>query len=212
VVERLSCRLVCSREDCERRALALTFDDGPSRWTPAVLDLLARQGARATFFVVGRYVEERPELVARMAGEGHEVGNHTFDHVDGAHERDEVALLEQIRRASAAIRAAGAEPRLIRPPYGKDVCRVARLGSDEGLEPTVLWSVECWDWADPPPDEIVRHILRGAAPGAIVLLHDGAPPDEERDRAGTVAALGEILSVLRRDGYELVTVSELLAA
>jgi peptidoglycan-N-acetylglucosamine deacetylase len=213
LVERLSCPLVCCRDDLDRRALALTFDDGPSRWTPAVLDLLAGQGARATFFVVGRHVDERPELVARMVREGHEVGNHTFDHVDGAHEPDDAVVREQIRSASAAIRAAGAEPRLLRPPYGKDSCRLARLAREAGLERAVLWSVEAWDWADPPPDEIVARILRGVAPGAIVLLHDGAPPDERgRDRAGTVAALGEILTTLRRDGYELVTVSELLAA
>ena len=211
-MERLTCPVVCERDDLQRRALALTFDDGPSRWTPAVLDLLAEQGAHATFFVVGRYVQERPELVERMAQEGHEVGNHTFDHIDAAHERDEAVVRDQISRTTAAIVAAGAETRLMRPPYGKNACRVARLAAEQGLSPTVLWSVEAWDWAGPPPDQIAADILAGAKPGAILLLHDGVPPDERRDCAGTVAALGEILPALRRDGYELVTVSELLAA
>jgi peptidoglycan/xylan/chitin deacetylase (PgdA/CDA1 family) len=204
--------LLCCREDLERRALALTFDDGPSRWTPTVLDLLAGHEARATFFVVGRHVEERPELVERMVHEGHEVGNHTYDHVDPAHERDDSLLRDQIRRTTAAIRSAGGEARLMRPPYGKDACRIARLAREEGLDATALWSVEAWDWADPSAEEIVGHILRGAAPGAIVVLHDGAPPGEPGDRAETVAALGTILPALRHDGYELLTVSELLAA
>jgi len=177
-----------------------------------VLDLLGEQEARATFFVVGRYAEEHPEVVERMARGGHEVGNHTFDHVDAAHERDESVLRDQIARTTEAIRAAGAQTRLMRPPYGKDACRVARLASEQGLSPTILWSVQAWDWAEPPPDQIATDVLRGAEPGAIVLLHDGVPPDERRDCAGTVAALGEILPALRRDGYELVTVSELLAA
>ena len=110
-MERLTCPVVCERDDLRRRVLALTFDDGPSRWTPAVLDLLAEQDARATFFVVGRYVQERPELVERMTREGHEVGNHTFDHIDAAHERDEAVVRDQIARTTAAIVAAGATPR-----------------------------------------------------------------------------------------------------
>jgi chitooligosaccharide deacetylase len=211
-VERLTCPVVCRRDDLGRRALALTFDDGPSHWTPAVLDLLAEHDAHATFFVVGRYTEERPGLVERMAREGHEVGNHTFDHIDAAHERDAAVVRDQIARTTAAIHTAGAQARLMRPPYGKDTCRIARLAEEQGLAPTVLWSVEAWDWAERPADEIAADILRGAEPGAIALLHDGVPPDEERECTATVTALGAILPALRRDGYELLTVSELLAA
>jgi chitooligosaccharide deacetylase len=198
------------RDGLRRRALALTFDDGPSRWTPAVLDLLAEHEARATFFVVGRYAEERPELVARMAQEGHEVGNHTFDHVDAAYTED-AELGDQIARTSEAILAAGAQPHLMRPPYGREPERVAELAHAQGLAPTVLWSVEGRDWEERPPGEIAADVLRGSAPGAIVLLHDGVPPGEERECAATVAALGWILPALRGEGYELVTLSELLA-
>jgi peptidoglycan/xylan/chitin deacetylase (PgdA/CDA1 family) len=159
-------RLIVSRCDgLRRRALALTFDDGPSQWTPAMLDVLGEHEARATFFVVGRYVEERPELVARMAREGHEIGNHTFDHVHAADE--------------------------------------------EGLSLTVLWSTDGPDWEEPPPERIAAEVLRGVEPGAIV--HDGVPPGERRGCAGTVAALARILPARRGNGYELVTVSELLA-
>ena len=175
-----------------------------------MLDLLGEHEARATFFVLGRYAEERPQLVERTAREGHEVGNHTFDHVRAADEED-AALRGQIARTTAAARAAGAEIRLMRPPYGEDPERVARLAREEGLSPTVMWSTHGFDWEEPPPERIAADVLGGAEPGAIVLLHDGVPPGERRECGGMVDALGRILPALRRDGYELVTVSELLA-
>jgi peptidoglycan-N-acetylglucosamine deacetylase len=206
--------IISCREDLAgRRILALTFDDGPSGSTPAVLDLLREHGARATFFVVGRYVEERAEVVARAVVDGHELGNHTFDHVDAAYERDDDALRDQIGRTSAAIeRVAGRHPRLIRPPYGKDVARVARLGHELGLDHTVLWSAQGWDWDATPAEQIVELVLRDCGPGGIVVLHDGVPPRGGPSREPMLAALAEILDVLTGDGYELVTVSALIAA
>jgi peptidoglycan/xylan/chitin deacetylase (PgdA/CDA1 family) len=191
----------------------LSFDDGPSEATSRVLDLLRDHGARATFFVVGRHVEERPEVVRRAVAEGHELANHTFDHVDAAYEKDDDVLRDQIQRTSAAIEAvAGAPPRLIRPPYGKDVARVARLGRELGLDHTVLWSAQGWDWDTTPADEIAELVLRDCAPGGIVVLHDGVPPRGGPSRAPMLIALADILAALAGDGYELVTVSALLAA
>ena len=179
----------------------------------AVLDILASHGARATFFVVGRYVEELPDVARRIVAEGHELGNHTFDHVDAAHERDDDALRDQIARASAVVEAAtGSAPRLIRPPYGKDVARVARLGRQLGLAPTVLWSAQGWDWDATPADEIAALVLRDCGPGGIVVLHDGVPPGGGPAREAMLAALPRILDALVSDGYEVVTVSELLSA
>jgi peptidoglycan/xylan/chitin deacetylase (PgdA/CDA1 family) len=178
-----------------------------------VLDLLREHAAGATFFVVGRYVEERPDVARRAAAEGHELGNHTFDHVDAAHERDDDVLRDQLARTSAAIeRAVGAAPRLVRPPYGKDVARVARLGAELGLAPAVLWSAQGWDWDTTPSDEIAAHLLRDCDPGGIAVLHDGVPPGGGPGREPMLAALAQVLETLTRDGYELVTVSELLAA
>jgi peptidoglycan-N-acetylglucosamine deacetylase len=175
--------------------------------------VLREHEARATFFVVGRWVEERPDVVRRAVAEGHELGNHTFDHVDAAHEREDRVLLDQIRRTSAAIATAvGTPPRLMRPPYGKDVARVARLAGELELDPTVLWSAQGWDWDTTPAEEIASLVLRDCAPGGIVLLHDGVPPHGGTSREPMLAALGQILATLRRDGYEVVTVSELLAA
>jgi peptidoglycan/xylan/chitin deacetylase (PgdA/CDA1 family) len=193
--------------------IALSFDDGPSETTPAVLDLLREHDAHATFFVVGHWVEQRAQTVRRAVGEGHELGNHTFDHVDAAHERDDDVLRDQIRRTSAAIeRAVGDAPRLMRPPYGKDVARVARLAGELGLDPTVLWSAQGWDWDTTPGDEIEELVLRDCAPGGIVVLHDGVPPHGGTSREPMLEALAGILARLRADGYEVVTVSQLLAA
>ena len=178
-----------------------------------MLDLLRALGARATFFVVGRYVDERPDVVRRAVAEGHELGNHTYDHVDAAHERDDDVLRDQISQTSAAItRAAGSTPRLIRPPYGKDVARVARLGRELGLTETVLWSAQGWDWDETPAEEIAALVLRDCGPGGVVVLHDGVPPGGGASRAQMLVALAEILDTLARDGWEVVTVSELLAA
>ena len=178
-----------------------------------MLELLAKHEARATFFVVGRYVDERSGVPARAVAEGHELGNHTYDHVDAAHERDDGVLRDQIARTNAAIeRVAGGPPRLIRPPYGKDVARVARLGRELGLEHAVLWSAQGWDWDTTPADQIAALVLRDCAPGGIIVLHDGVPPAGGPSREPMLAALAEVLASLTRDGYELVTVSRLLAA
>ena len=205
--------ILSRRDDLDRRLLALSFDDGPSETTPAVLDVLREHHAHATFFVVGQWVEQRPETVRRAVSEGHELGNHTFDHVDAAHERDDDVLRDQILRTSAAIeRATGEAPRLMRPPYGKDVARVARLAGELGLDPTVLWSAQGWDWDTTPASEIEALVLRDCAPGGIVLLHDGVPPHGGTSREPMLEALARILARVRGDGYDVVTVSQLLAA
>jgi peptidoglycan-N-acetylglucosamine deacetylase len=178
-----------------------------------VLDLLRERGARATFFVVGLHVDARPDVVQRALEEGHELGNHTYDHVDAAHERDDDVLRDQLARTSAAIeRAVGSPPRLVRPPYGKDVARIARLGGELGLESTVLWSAQGWDWDTTPAETIAELVLRDCAPGGVIVLHDGVPPNGGTSRGPMLAALPRILDALADEGYEVVTVSELLAA
>jgi peptidoglycan-N-acetylglucosamine deacetylase len=158
-------------------------------------------------------VEQRPDVVRRALAEGHELGNHTFDHVDAAYEREDAVLRDQIARTTAAIeRAVGAAPSLMRPPYGKDVARVARLARELGLDPTVLWSSQGWDWDTTPAEEIAELVLRDCAPGGIIVLHDGVPPKGGASRDQMLAALPRILAALGRDGYEIVTVSQLLAA
>lgn len=188
--------------------IALTFDDGPGPWTAAILDLLAEHGAWATFFVLGSNVEGREAVLRRAVAEGHELGNHTFDHHDPRRLSDEELRAELERTGAVVRRAAGVDPRLARPPYGHDAERFARVAAGLGLE-TVLWTVDPRDWTEPPAKRLARRILRQARDGAIVDLHDGVPGRSlpGRSRQPTVDALALVLPELRRRGFELVTLS-----
>lgn len=195
------------RHDGGRR-LALTFDDGPSAANTArVLDLLAEHDARATFFVVGSRTEGVEDLLCRAAGAGHELANHTYSHMHTVH-LTRARLRDDLARASSVIEratAGAARVRLVRPPFGKDRRRTVTLGRELGLL-TVLWSIDSGDAMGLGRDEIIATVTTGAEPGAIVLMHDGG-----LERPATLEALGTLLPRLRADGYELVTVSDLLA-
>lgn len=190
------------------RVAALTFDDGPDPvHTPRLLDVLRRHGARATFFMVGAQAARHPDLVARVAAEGHEIGNHSWDHpslplLDGA------AVADQLRRAGAALAPHGGA--LMRPPYGHQTLatflRARRLGYR-----VVAWSVLGEDWRDDPADVVARRVLDGLAPGAIVLLHDNLftfADAAHRDRTPTIDAVDAVLRAAA--GYRFLTVSALL--
>ena len=193
-------------------AAALTFDDGPDpETTPALLDLLARHGAKATFFLIGRRVARHPGLVARIAAEGHAIGNHSWDHpaLPGL---SHAQVMDQLRRTTAAITAAaGAPPRLMRPPYG-DQSPGSRLAARRlGLQ-VVAWSVVGADWSDDDGATVAARVLDGLHPGAIVLLHDTLASwsaERFRDREPTLAAVEAVLAA--RPDWRFVTVPELLA-
>ena len=196
-----------------RRVVALTFDDGPSRWTPAVLDALRDHDARGTFFVLGAAAAAQAEVLKRAVSEGHELGNHLFSHRDPA-ELEEDELERELRRTADEVhRAAGIRPRLVRPPYGGDRERVARIAERVGLGPTVLFSLDPEDWKAETSTAIAGHVLSNVRPGSIVDLHDGVPAKHHGhpSREPTVAALREILPELARRRYRCVTVSELLS-
>jgi peptidoglycan/xylan/chitin deacetylase (PgdA/CDA1 family) len=207
-------RVVACRTRPRRHELSLSFDDGPSEWTPSLLDALARYSARATFFVLGEAVQGREAVLQRAVAEGHELGNHTFSHRDSTELTDQ-DLRDDLIRAGEEIRAAvGFLPRLARPPYMVDPARFARVASALGFRPTVLASVDARDWDEPTPAPIVARVLAGARPGAIVDLHDGIPMRSRRahrDRSPTVEAMEQLLPELRDRAFDLVTVSELLA-
>jgi peptidoglycan/xylan/chitin deacetylase (PgdA/CDA1 family) len=180
-----------------------------------VLDALDAHGAVATFFVIGSWVERLPEVVSDAAARGHEVANHTWTHVDADRTRELETLRDEVARTSDVIEhVAGRRPRLLRPPYGSDPGRFARVAAECGLEATVLWSVQSFDWMDPDdPGEIVAQVLAEVEPGAIVLLHDGQrDTNDASPRAATLAALPKVLEHLVSDGYRFATVSDLLAA
>ena len=201
------------RRYLRRRVVALTFDDGPSRWTPAVLDALRDHDARGTFFVLGAAAAGQAEVLKRAVSEGHELGNHLFSHRDPA-ELDEDELERELRRTADEVhRAAGVRPRLVRPPYGGDRERVARVAERVGLGPTVLSSLDPEDWKAETSTAIAGHVLSNVRPGSIVDLHDGVPATNRGHptREPTVAALREMLPELARRRYRCVTVSELLS-
>jgi peptidoglycan-N-acetylglucosamine deacetylase len=181
--------------------------------TPALLDLLAEHGARATFFVLGHRIAGREEVLRRTAAEGHEIGNHLFSHRRPSQlSGDELG--DELTRTSDRIEAVlGFRPQLVRPPYGDDAARVGRVAAELGLGPTVLWSVDPRDWEEPPAVEIVRRTLAALEPGAIVDLHDGFTPWRAgASRQPTVDAVADLLPALAERGYRCVTVSELRAA
>jgi len=194
----------------DARRIALTFDDGPDpAWTPRVLDRLAAGGVRATFFVVGERAERAPDVVRRMAAEGHEVGNHSWSHrslwLCGPR-----ATTDEIARAHERIAAlAGTPPRHFRPPWG--MVNAAMFGAVRRVgERCVFWSIQPEGRRPAAADRQVAYVLRRAQPGAIVDLHDaegtpGAP-------ARLLGALPALLDGLRERGYAFATVSELLAA
>jgi len=194
------------------RRVALTFDDGPAASTGAVLDVLSAEDAHATFFAIGRFVSGRESTLQRARAAGHELGIHGFEHLNALLVRDAETLSRELNACADELeRAVGERPQLVRPPYGGDAGRTAREAGRLGLGPIVLWTVLGFDWEDGERAEsIVERVLGEAHPGAIVCLHDGDRKDPAVGRDATVAALPAIVQGLRRDGYELVTVSELI--
>jgi peptidoglycan-N-acetylglucosamine deacetylase len=189
--------------DCRR--IALTFDDGPDPVrTPALLDALAELRAPATFFLLGQRVDAHPELAARIAREGHELGNHTYSHPYLPLSRSH-AVARQLVSADAAIeRATGTVPTLARPPYGGRSRRNVRV-FDRHAKRLVLWDVNSFDWKGKPAEAIAMRVLARVRPGSIILLHEARDGGEV-----TVEAVRMLVPALRARGYEMSTVSRTL--
>jgi peptidoglycan/xylan/chitin deacetylase (PgdA/CDA1 family) len=194
--------------------LALTFDDGPSQWTEPLLDVLARHGALATFFVLGANIAGHEGALKRAAASGHAIGNHSYDHLELARcDIDEAR--RQIDETTLAIEAVvGYAPELFRAPYDRPGEHARGLAESRGLA-YVSFDVEPGDWKPGvSAEQIVQHVLRHAHDGAIVDLHDGRPAGDSsarRDCTPTVDAVEQLAPALRERGYELVTVLALSA-
>jgi peptidoglycan/xylan/chitin deacetylase (PgdA/CDA1 family) len=194
--------------------VALTFDDGPDPdVTPAVLDVLAVHGARATFFAIGRALDAHPELARRVSAEGHELANHSYGHsrwgsFSGV--RTQVADIERGERALAAIAAIAASGRqpLYRAPFGVKSPPFVVAANAKQLT-MISWSLHSRDSIGANPGKVAARVLRRIRPGDIVVMHDGHDLPG-RHRAVCVDALPRILAGLRERGLECVTVSELL--
>jgi peptidoglycan-N-acetylglucosamine deacetylase len=196
------------RGDRGRRAIALTFDDGPSESTPRLLEILDRCGAPATFFQIGANVERLPEVARAVREAGHEIGNHSHTH-PYFHFKTAAFMQAELARAQRAIAgAAGVEPRLMRAPYGVRWPGIGR--AQRRLELMgVMWTVIGYDWRL-TADRIVRRVVGKAASGAIVCLHDGRELRRDPPVAETLEAVRRLVPMLRDRGFELKTVSQLL--
>jgi peptidoglycan/xylan/chitin deacetylase (PgdA/CDA1 family) len=185
--------------------VALTFDDGPHpEGTPAVLDLLAAAGARATFFLVGEQVERRPELAARIAAEGHLVALHGYRHRLQLR-LTRAAVTDDIRQGAATVeQATGVSPAWHRPPYGIYSPAGLRAAREAGLSP-LLWSRWGKDWRKfTTPGRIVARATRAVIGGDVILLHDADFYSARHSHRRTVAALGPLLAELERRKLDTV--------
>ncbi|MFD4584079.1 polysaccharide deacetylase family protein [Streptomyces sp. NPDC058434] len=189
--------------DCEKtKCIALTFDGGPGKATPALLDILEKEKVHATFFLLGRnHVLKYPETVRRLAAEGHEVANHTWTH-ERLDTLDKDAIREELGRTQDAIaELTGRKPTLMRPPQGRTNDDVTAVSKELGLS-QVLWSTTAKDFSTTDSALIAKRTLDQAGRDGIILLHD--------IYEGTVPAVPAIITELKKRGYTLVTVTELL--
>lgn len=184
--------------------IAMTFDDGPhSSNTPRLLDMLRQRNIKATFYVVGRNVDMYPAITRRIVAEGHEIGNHTWSHPNLTKLSNEGVRNELLKTKAAIGRAAGVQPRTMRPPYGALRQDQRAWILEEFGYPTILWSVDPLDWKKPGPSVVTSRILGATSNGGIVLAHDL--------HSQTVDAMPATLDGLLRKGFKFVTVSQLLA-
>lgn len=179
--------------------IAITFDDGPiPGYTEKLLDGLQKRKVRATFFVTGKHAAESPELIKRMQEEGHLIGNHTYSHLQLT-KKNEKEFIEEIKETNAVIKEiTGETTTYVRPPYG-----LWNKRCDEELSMfPVLWTVDPRDWCTSNADKIVCRVVGKVQENDIILMHDGYDP--------SVLAALEIIDTLQEQGYEFVTVDEIL--
>jgi peptidoglycan-N-acetylglucosamine deacetylase len=182
----------------EHKVVALTFDDGPSEYTPEFLRVLREKGVHATFFEIGQEMPGREDTMRQILAEGDELGDHTMNHV-------EFPGYSQIAGAAARIVAyTHFQPCLFRPPGGGVNESVIADAGSLGMR-TITWDVDPRDWSLPSTGAIYSNVVGNAQPGSIILMHDGGGP-----RSETLAALPQVIDTLRARGYRFATVSELL--
>ena len=184
--------------------VALTFDDGPSRqFTPQYLKVLNEYGVHATFFLIGRNVQDNPGLAAMIARNGNELGNHTFDH-HNLKQMDSATAEQDITSAQQLIEQDSHEQDyLFRPPGGNLSQPLVKAIDGMGLK-VILWNIDPRDWEETSNEnKIIDNVLTNLQPGSIILLHEG--------KEHTLQALPTLIESIRQRGYRLVTVSELLA-
>jgi peptidoglycan/xylan/chitin deacetylase (PgdA/CDA1 family) len=193
------------------KQLALTYDDGPNDpHTLRLLEVLAKHDVRVTFFLIGRYVRQHPEIAREVVKAGHVVGNHTF-----THPLLTFMSVVEIRRELTDCRSAlqdaiGEHSNLFRPPFGGRRPAVLRVARELGLEP-VMWNVTGYDWNAPPSSVVERKVTKQIRGGDVVLLHDGGHKQMGADRSQTVLATDSLITKYKSEGYEFVTIPQMMS-
>jgi peptidoglycan/xylan/chitin deacetylase (PgdA/CDA1 family) len=192
------------------KQIALTYDDGPNDpHTLRLLEVLAKHDVSVTFFMIGRYVRERPDIARAVAAAGHVIGNHTFTHPllifkSEAQTRAELAGCKRVLEDMI-----GAHSNLFRPPFGGRRPATLRVAHELGLQ-TIMWNVTGYDWNAPPAAEIEKKVARQMRGGDVILLHDGGHRALRADRAQTVIATDNLIQKYKNQGYEFVTVPQMM--
>ncbi len=195
--DRLSAKAAGDMEDS--RKIAITFDDGPHPYyTEQLLDGLKERGVKATFFVTGMHAEQYPDVIRRMNDEGHLIGNHTYSHMQLSSSNSDVFKEELIRTNDAIEQLTGQEVQYVRPPYGT---WDKKFEKELNMFP-VLWTVDPLDWCSDNVAGIVQKVTSKVKENSIILMHD--------EYKSTVTAALQVIDELMEEGYEFVTVDELL--
>jgi peptidoglycan-N-acetylglucosamine deacetylase len=188
------------------KQIALSYDDGPNDpYTLKLLDVLAKHNVRATFFMIGRYVRQRPDIARAVAVAGHVIGNHTFTHPLLIFKSEAETRAQIIDCQRALEDAVGKHSNFFRPPFGGRRPATIRIARELGLQ-TAMWNVTGYDWNAPPAAVIEKKVARQIRGGDVVLLHDGGHRSQSADRAQTLLATGNIVQQYKDGGYEFVTV------
>jgi peptidoglycan/xylan/chitin deacetylase (PgdA/CDA1 family) len=190
--------------------LALTYDDGPNDpHTLRLLDVLARHNVRATFFLIGRFVQQRPDIVREVVKAGHVIGNHTFTHPLLTFNSSDQLRTQLTGCERALTDAVGEHSNLFRPPFGGRRPAVLRVVRRLGLEP-IMWNVTGYDWNVPSVEHIERKVTSKVRGGDVILLHDGGHRAFGTDRSYTVTATDRLIARYKSEGFEFVTIPEMM--
>jgi peptidoglycan/xylan/chitin deacetylase (PgdA/CDA1 family) len=192
------------------KQLALTYDDGPNDpHTLRLLEVLAKHDVRATFFLIGRYVQQRPDIAREIVKAGHVVGNHTFTHPLLIF-KSAAEVRQQLSDCHSALQDAIAEhSNLFRPPFGGRRPAVLRIAREMALEP-VMWNVTGYDWNAPPSAVIEHKVTKQIRGGDVILLHDGGHKQMGADRSQTVLATDRLILKYKAEGYKFATIQEMV--
>ncbi len=197
------------RINTSEKIVALTFDDGPSLRTKQLLEVLRLNKIRATFFLLGKNAEKFPGIIRQIYEEGHDIGNHSYSHQPLIF-KSLAFIEEEINRTDQIIAQSNYQGTIhFRAPYGRKLIGLPWI-LYKSKRPHILFDVIPDDWANPGVDVIVNRILAQTKPGSIILCHDGDGDDTGHDRLQTVQAIPIVIKKLKADGYQFVTISELL--